>query len=170
MVFHAIPNLWRLHMVHHADLDIDVTTGLRFHPIEILISTGIKNCAVLAFGVSPAAVVAFEVLLNATAMFNHANVYMPAIADRVIRSIIVTPDMHRVHHSVIIRETNSNFGFCLSWWDRLLGTYRAQPQAGHENVTIGISHVRHPLGFRQLLVMPFSHSPGAYPINAGLKR
>lgn len=165
VMFHAVPNLWRLHMVHHADLDIDVTTGIRFHPVEILISTGIKNCAVLAFGIGPAAVVAFEVLLNATAMFNHGNVYMPAAVDRIIRAVIVTPDMHRVHHSVVIPETNSNFGFCLSWWDWLLGTYRAQPEAGHAKMTIGISHVRKPMAFGRLLAMPFTHAPGGYTIN-----
>src|SRR5215813_3533554 len=125
VLFHAVPALWRLHRMHHADLEIDVTTGARFHPIEILLSMGLKLGVVAALGAPPLAVLIFEVLLNATAMFNHSNVCMPARLDRVLRWIVVTPDMHRVHHSVRSRETNSNFGFNLPWWDRLLGTYRA---------------------------------------------
>ncbi|MEJ7590519.1 MAG: sterol desaturase family protein [Planctomycetaceae bacterium] len=142
VMFHAIPVLWRLHMVHHADLDFDVTTGLRFHTLEILLSAFIKLAVIVVLGPSAVAVVVFEVLLNATAMFNHSNVRMTAWQDRLLRWIVVTPDMHRVHHSVIQRETNSNFGFNLPWWDVLLGTYRSQPAEGHEKMTIGLSHLR----------------------------
>lgn len=142
VVFHAVPMLWRLHRVHHADLDFDVTTGLRFHPIEMILSMLFKLPVVVALGPPVLAVLIFEVLLNATSLFNHGNVRLPAAGDRVLRAVIVTPDMHRVHHSVIRRETNSNFGFCLSWWDRLFGTYRAQPVAGHEGMTIGIAHLQ----------------------------
>jgi len=118
VLFHSVPILWRLHMVHHADLDIDATTGLRFHPVEIIISLFIKLAAVAAFGFPAGAVILFEIILNATSMFNHSNIFLPLAADRLIRGLIVTPDMHRVHHSVIITESNSNFGFNLSWWDR----------------------------------------------------
>jgi sterol desaturase/sphingolipid hydroxylase (fatty acid hydroxylase superfamily) len=139
VLFHAVPLLWRLHRVHHADLDIDVSTGLRFHTVEILVSMLIKLAAVVLLGPPPVAVLAFEVLLNATAMFNHSNVRLPLGLDRVLRLLLVTPDMHRVHHSAVSRETNSNFGFNLPWWDLLLGTYRAQPAAGHESMTIGLA-------------------------------
>ncbi len=142
VMFHAVPALWRLHLVHHADLDFDVTTGLRFHSLEILLSALVKLAAVVVIGPSATAVVVFEVLLNATAMFNHSNVRMPVWLDRLLRWIVVTPDMHRVHHSVHRHETNSNFGFNLPWWDVLLGTYRPQPQDGHEQMTIGLAHVR----------------------------
>ena len=124
VVFHKVPLLWRLHRMHHADLDIDVTTGVRFHPIEILISLAIKIAVILALGIPVVAVILFEVLLNVTSMFNHSNVSMPAWLDRVLRLIVVTPDMHRVHHSILRHETDSNFGFNLPWWDRLFGTYR----------------------------------------------
>ena len=130
VMFHAVPVFWRLHMVHHADLDIDVTTGLRFHTLEILLSALIKLGVVLLLGPVAVAVVAFEVLLNATSMFNHSNIRMPLWCDRILRLLIVTPDMHRVHHSVVVRETNSNFGFNLPWWDYLLGTYRANRRPG----------------------------------------
>ncbi len=166
VMFHAVPALWRLHMVHHADVDFDVTTGSRFHTIEIVLSMGIKTAAVAVLGPPVVAVVIFEVLLNATSMFNHANVRLPLAADRVLRWIVVTPDMHRVHHSVTSRECNSNFGFSLPWWDRLLGTYRDQPAAGHEQMQIGLSHVqetRQPLPW--LLALPFIGSTGDYPIN-----
>ncbi|NBN80308.1 sterol desaturase family protein [Microvirga tunisiensis] len=142
VLFHFVPGLWRLHRVHHADLDIDVTTGLRFHPVEILLSMGLKLAAVAALGAPALAVLLFEVLLNACAMFNHSNIRLPARVDRVLRLVLVTPDMHRVHHSVIPRETNSNFGFSLSWWDRLLGTYIAQPAEGHEGMRIGVPQFR----------------------------
>ncbi len=167
VMFHAVPALWRLHMVHHADVDFDVTTGSRFHTIEIMLSMGIKMAAIAALGPPVVAVVIFEVLLNATSMFNHANVRLPLAADRVLRWIVVTPDMHRVHHSVKSRECNSNFGFNLPWWDRLLGTYRDQPAAGHEGMRIGVSHLqesrRQPLHW--LLALPFVAKVGGYPIN-----
>jgi sterol desaturase/sphingolipid hydroxylase (fatty acid hydroxylase superfamily) len=156
VLFHAVPALWRLHRMHHADLEFDVTTGLRFHPVEILLSMAIKLAVVAALGAPAVAVLIFEVLLNATAMFNHANIRLPAGVDRVLRWIVVTPDMHRVHHSVIPVETNSNFGFNLPWWDRLLGTYRAQPKAGHEGMTIGIEQFRTPrdLWLDRMLIQP----------------
>lgn len=142
VMFHAVPVFWRLHMVHHADLDFDVTTGLRFHPLEILLSALIKLAVVVLLGPPAIAVVIFEVLLNATSMFNHSNIKMPVGLDRLLRCIVVTPDMHRVHHSVIHRETNSNFGFNLPWWDYLLGTYRSQPQHGHEQMQVGLKAYR----------------------------
>ena len=154
-------------MVHHADLDFDVTTGLRFHPIEIILSMGIKLATVVVVGQPALAVLIFEVLLNGTAMFNHGNIRLPASIDRVLRFFVVTPDMHRVHHSVILRETNSNFGFNLPWWDRLLGTYRDQPAAGHEGMTIGLGQFRDAkrLTLPWMLALPFIGKPGKYPIN-----
>jgi len=156
VMFHAVPAFWRLHRMHHADLDIDVTTGARFHPVEILLSMGIKLAVVAALGAPAVAVLLFEVLLNATAMFNHANLRLPPGLDRVLRWVVVTPDMHRVHHSIVARETNSNFGFNAPWWDRLCGTYRAQPAAGHEGMTIGLSAFRDPREQRldRMLVQP----------------
>jgi sterol desaturase/sphingolipid hydroxylase (fatty acid hydroxylase superfamily) len=156
VMFHAVPALWRLHRMHHADLDIDVTTGARFHPVEILLSMVIKLATVAALGAPALAVLIFEVLLNATSMFNHSNVRMPAGLDRVLRWFLVTPDMHRVHHSIVPRETNSNFGFNAPWWDRLFGTYRAQPEAGHDGMTIGIAQFREPreLWLDRLLIQP----------------
>lgn len=165
-MFHAMPALWRLHMMHHADLDIDATTGLRFHPVEILISLLVKLGAVALLGVPAAGVVAFEVILNGMAMFNHGNVRMPLAVDAALRLLVVTPDMHRVHHSVVIRETNSNFGFNLSLWDRIFGTYRPQPAAGHLEMTIGVSHLRE-AKWRNLfwmLALPFIRQGGAYPL------
>ena len=164
---HAIPALWRLHMVHHADLDYDLTTGLRFHPIEIVISMGIKLMTVAALGPPALAVLIFEVALNATSMFNHSNIHIPIAMDRVLRLFVVTPDMHRVHHSVIIRETNSNYGFNLPWWDRLLGTYIDQPAMGHTDMVIGLSQFRDPrkLSLPRLLILPFVGDPGRVPIN-----
>jgi sterol desaturase/sphingolipid hydroxylase (fatty acid hydroxylase superfamily) len=141
-MFHAVPALWRLHRMHHADLDIDLTTGARFHPVEIALSMLIKFAAIAALGVPAAAVLLFEVLLNATSMFNHANVRIPAALEPVLRWLVVTPDMHRVHHSIERDEANSNFGFNLPIWDRIFGTYRAQPRAGHEAMTIGIAEFR----------------------------
>jgi sterol desaturase/sphingolipid hydroxylase (fatty acid hydroxylase superfamily) len=166
VLLHAVPALWRLHLVHHADQDFDATTGLRFHPIEVLVSFAIKGAGVLALGAPALAVLAFEVLLNATSLFNHGNVRLPAALDRVLRWIVVTPDMHRVHHSVEVRETNSNFGFNLPWWDRLLGTYRASPRAGHEGMTIGIEQRQSgaPDGLVELIAMPFATAPGEYPL------
>jgi sterol desaturase/sphingolipid hydroxylase (fatty acid hydroxylase superfamily) len=155
--FHHNPALWRLHLVHHVDLDIDVTTGARFHPVEILLSMGLKMGLVALLGTPVAAVVAFEVLLNASSMFNHANVRLAAPIDRLLRLAVVTPDMHRVHHSVVPRETGSNFGFNLPWWDRLFGTYRPQPAAGHAGMQIGLPWFRDPraVGFGLLLKLPF---------------
>ncbi len=141
-MFHAIPALWRLHRMHHADLDMDVTTGARFHPVEIALSMLIKFAMVAALGIPAAAVLVFEVLLNASSMFNHSNVRIPLRVEKALRWLVVTPDMHRVHHSIERDETNSNFGFTFSFWDRLLGTYRAQPRAGHDSMTIGISDFR----------------------------
>lgn len=142
VMFHAVPGLWRLHRMHHADLDFDATTGLRFHPVEILISMGIKLTVVAALGPPAVAVLLFEIILNGTALFNHANIDFPRPVDRILRWVVVTPDMHRVHHSVDPRETNSNFGFNLPWWDRLLGTYVAQPAKGHKGMEIGIEQFR----------------------------
>ena len=169
VMFHAVPALWRLHRMHHADLDVDVTTGARFHPIEILLSMGIKLAVVAALGAPPLAVLIFEVLLNATSMFNHGNVRIAGKLDRTLRWFVVTPDMHRVHHSVLPRETNSNFGFNLPWWDRLLGTYRAQPAAGHQAMTLGIEQFRTPrdLWLDRMLAQPFAGPVGDYPLNRG---
>jgi sterol desaturase/sphingolipid hydroxylase (fatty acid hydroxylase superfamily) len=164
VLFHAVPALWRLHRMHHADLEFDVTTGARFHPIEILLSMGIKLGVIAALGTPAVAVLVFEVLLNATSMFNHSNVRMPAWLDGIIRWIVVTPDMHRVHHSIVARETNSNFGFNLPWWDRLFGTYRGQPAAGHQAMTIGIAQFRDPAEQRldRMLTQPFREADERY--------
>ncbi|MFW8601370.1 sterol desaturase family protein [Desulfobacterota bacterium M19] len=166
LMFHATPLLWRLHMVHHADLDIDVTTGLRFHPIEIIISMLIKMAAVAALGPPVSAVLAFEIILNGTAMFNHGNISLPRFFDRFLRLLVVTPDMHRVHHSVSIRETNSNFGFSFPWWDRIFGTYRSQPALGHQGMSIGIAPFRAPeaVTLPRLLIMPFGRKMGRYSL------
>ncbi|MEA2114977.1 MAG: sterol desaturase family protein [Thermodesulfobacteriota bacterium] len=167
LMFHAVPLFWRLHMVHHADLDIDVTTGLRFHPVEIILSVFIKIATVAALGPPILAVLIFEILLNATAMFNHGNVALPTNIDRWLRLMVVTPDMHRVHHSVIIRETNSNFGFNFPWWDRLFGTYRPQPVQGHQKMTIGLSQYRNAadLGLGKVLLLPVTGNPGSYSLS-----
>jgi len=159
VLFHLVPFLWRFHLVHHADLDIDVTTGLRFHTIEIFLSLGIKAVAIVLLGAPPVAVVAFEVLLNATSMFNHSNVQLALGIDSVLRWLVVTPDMHRVHHSWHERETNSNYGFNLPWWDRLFRTYRAQPQDGHLGMTIGLKKIRDEQQAERLhwmLALPFT--------------
>ena len=167
VMFHAVPALWRLHRMHHADLEFDVTTGLRFHPVEILLSMGIKLAQVVILGPPAVAVLVFEVILNATAMFNHSNIRVPLGLDRILRLIVVTPDMHRVHHSIHPSETNSNFGFNFPWWDRLLGTYRAQPREGHEGMTIGIEQFRMPrdLWLDQMLIQPLRGPASGYPIN-----
>ena len=172
VMFHAVPALWRLHRMHHADLEFDVTTGLRFHPVEILLSMGIKLAMVMALGPPAVAVLIFEVLLNATAMFNHSNIRLPMLVDRFLRLIVVTPDMHRVHHSIIPEETNSNFGFNLPWWDRLLGTYKAQPKAGHEGMTIGIEQFRtgRDLWLDRMLVQPVKGPASGYPINREMRK
>lgn len=167
VLHHTLPTLWRLHMMHHADLDFDLTTGLRFHPIEVIISTVIKLAAVAALGVPPIAVLAFEVALNVTSMFNHSNIIIPGKVDRLLRLLVVTPDMHRVHHSVIIKETNSNFGFNLPWWDRLFSTYKDQPHKGHTDMVIGLSQFRdqRKLSLPRLLILPITGHPGIVPIN-----
>lgn len=168
VMFHAVPALWRLHRVHHADLDFDVTTGARFHPIEIILSMLIKFAVIVVIGPPVAAVIVFEVLLNGMAMFNHSNIRLPLVVDRVLRAVVVTPDMHRVHHSVEDDETNSNFGFNLSLWDRVFGTYRAQPRAGHEGMTVGIRTFRDPRQCDRLpgmLWIPFAAPVTDYAIN-----
>ncbi len=161
VVFHKVPALWRLHRVHHTDLELDVTTGTRFHFIEIILSMLIKMAAVAALGAPPLAVLLFEVLLNLTAMFNHSNLRLPGALDRALRLALVTPDFHRVHHSVLREETDSNYGFNLSLWDRLFGTYRPQPRAGHLGMTIGLPQWRDPrmLNFVRLLTLPFEETP-----------
>ena len=166
VMFHTFPLLWRLHRMHHTDLDFDVTTGSRFHPIEIILSMIIKMLIVAALGAPPVAVVIFEVLLNATAMFNHGNIRININADRILRLLVVTPDMHRVHHSVKPGETNSNYGFNFPWWDRLLGTYKAQPEDNHLKMTIGLNQFRESryLRFHWLLIQPFVGRVGEYPI------
>ena len=167
VMVHAVPALWRLHRMHHADLDFDVTTGARFHPFEILLSVALKLGTVMILGPAALAVVIFEVLLNGTSMFNHGNLRLPAGLDRALRLLVVTPDMHRVHHSDIAAETNSNFGFNFPWWDRLFGTYRAQPELGHEAMTIGLDSFRDPaeLHLHNLLLQPFKGGQGDYSIN-----
>ncbi len=168
VMFHAVPLLWRLHRVHHADLDFDATTGVRFHPVEVLLSMGIKAGAIVLTGAPAVAVLLFEVLLNATSLFNHGNVRLPGRLDRLLRLVVVTPEMHRVHHSVLPRETNSNFGFNLPWWDYLFGTYRARPAAGHEGMTIGLEQFRDERQagrLDRLLLLPFLGEEGDYPVN-----
>ncbi len=168
VMVHAIPMLWRLHRVHHADLDYDVTTGARFHPLEIILSMLIKFAAILLLGPPLSGVILFEVILNATAMFNHGNIRLPRAVDRPLRWLLVTPDMHRVHHSVEDDETNSNFGFSLSLWDRIFGTYRDQPRAGHEGMVIGIHGFRDPKQVDRLpgmLMLPFRGRISGYVIN-----
>jgi sterol desaturase/sphingolipid hydroxylase (fatty acid hydroxylase superfamily) len=168
VMVHAVPALWRLHRVHHADLDYDLTTGARFHPLEIILSMLIKFATIVVLGPSVLAVLIFEVLLNGTAMFNHGNIRLPLAVDRVLRWFVVTPDMHRVHHSIEDDETNSNFGFNLPWWDRLFGTYRDQPRAGHLGMTIGIRDFTDPRQVDRLdgmLLLPFRGEIKDYAIN-----
>ncbi|ABK43622.1 sterol desaturase-related protein [Magnetococcus marinus MC-1] len=168
VMVHAVPVLWRLHRMHHADLDDDVTTGARFHPLEIILSMLIKLAVVMVLGPPAVAVLIFEVLLNATAMFNHGNIRIPVTIDRLLRWIVVTPDMHRVHHSVHAPLTNSNFGFNLPWWDRLFGTYCAQPPEGHIEMALGLDHFRDPQqvnGLMGMLKLPFARHIGEYAIN-----
>ena len=167
IMFHAVPLLWRLHRMHHADLAFDVTTGARFHPLEIILSMLIKLMVIAALGPPAVAVLIFEVLLNALAMFNHANARLPLGVDKILRRVIVTPDMHRVHHSVIPQEANSNFGFNLAIWDRWFGTYCAQPKGGHQEMRIGISTFRteRDLALDKMLLQPFKDSVDTYSIN-----
>jgi sterol desaturase/sphingolipid hydroxylase (fatty acid hydroxylase superfamily) len=162
-VFHAVTPLWRLHMVHHADPDIDASTGIRFHPIEIALSMAIKFGAIALLGAPALAVLLFEIVLNATSMFSHANWRLPLALDQALRAVLVTPDMHRVHHSAIRRETDSNFGFNFSFWDRLCGTYRPQPEAGHDAMTIGLPQFQKQRrqNLLWMLLLPFTGSPRA---------
>ncbi|MDQ7073651.1 MAG: sterol desaturase family protein [Gammaproteobacteria bacterium] len=168
VLVHALPMLWRLHRVHHSDLDFDVTTGLRFHPLEILFSMTVKFAAIILLGPAAVAVLIFEVILNGAAMFNHSNISLPPKLDRVLRWVLVTPDMHRIHHSVEEDETNSNFGFNLPWWDRLFGTYRAQPRQGQQKMNIGLhgfESVNQCSRLHRLLLIPFSQKVGGYVLN-----
>ena len=163
-VFHFVPILWRFHMMHHSDLDLDVSSGVRFHPVEIVISTVVKGVAVMALGVAPLAVVAFEIVLNGTSLFNHSNVKIPLSIEPILRWFVVTPDMHRIHHSVDPRETNSNYGFNVSWWDRLFGTYCAEPALGQLEMKIGLEHLGPPvcLNLFMMLRFPFVATLGRY--------
>ncbi len=163
VLFHAVPILWRVHRVHHADIDVDVTTGSRFHPIEIFLSILIKFGTIGALGASPLAVLLFEALLNVGSLFNHANLRLLPWLDRALRLVVVTPDMHRVHHSASGVETNTNFGFTFPWWDHLCGTYRAQPAAGHEAMTVGLTCFRDPKYLRldRTLLQPLFDGSGS---------
>lgn len=158
LIFHKVRIFWPIHGLHHTDLDIDVTTGARFHPVEIVLSLVIKMGIIVLVGIPAWSFLVFEVLLNGTSMFNHSNVRINPKIDRLLRLFLVTPDMHRVHHSVIIREHDSNFGFNLPWWDRIFGTYRDQPKAGHADMVIGLANFRDPklLTFLRLLTLPFT--------------
>ena len=166
IMFHAAPALWRLHRMHHADQEFDVTTGVRFHPVEVLLSMVLKFAVIVSVGTPALTVLLFEIMLNATSMFSHSNVAMPLWLDRVLRWILVTPDMHRVHHSIVVRETNSNFGFNLPWWDRLFGTYRPQPEAGHEGMTLGVKQFRDASEQRldRMLTQPLREDARDYPL------
>ena len=157
VMFHYVPLLWRLHRMHHTDLDFDVTTGTRFHPIEILLSMIIKLAVIVLLGAPALAVLIFEILLNATAMFNHGNIFIPSKIDRILRLLVVTPDMHRIHHSIRMEETNSNFGFNLPWWDRLLGTYTVNPKDEQTTMIIGLDLFRDKkyLNLHWLIFQPF---------------
>jgi sterol desaturase/sphingolipid hydroxylase (fatty acid hydroxylase superfamily) len=161
VLFHALPALWRLHRVHHTDPELDVTTGVRFHPIEILLSAGFKAATVGVLGAPVVGVIVFEIVLNAGSLFSHANLRLPERTDHLLRMVVVTPDMHRVHHSVDPAETDRNFGFTLSWWDGLFGTYHAQPRLGHEAMAVGVAgfDVRDVLTLRRLLVQPLLREP-----------
>lgn len=156
VVFHHVPWLWRLHRMHHADTELDVTSGFRFHPVEIVLSVLIKGVVIVLLGIPPGAVLAFEIVLNGSSLFNHANVRLPASLERVLRWLVVTPGMHRVHHSVVMRETNSNYGFNLPWWDRLFGTYRPEAAVGEAAMMIGLDQFRDPAEQRldRLLTQP----------------
>ncbi|MDF0652852.1 MAG: hypothetical protein CV081_01080 [Nitrospira sp. LK265] len=156
-LFHIVPTFWRFHMMHHSDLDLDVTSGVRFHPVEIMLSFAVKAIAITGVGVSPLAVVIFEIVLNATSLFNHSNVAMPQELERLLRLIVVTPDVHRVHHSKDVCETNCNYGFNVPWWDRLFGTYCPQPALGHLGMNIGLEHLGPTvcLSFFGMLRFPF---------------
>lgn len=166
-MFHVLPSLWRFHRVHHADLDVDVSTGLRFHPIEIMLSAMLKIIFIVMLGAPILAVIFFEVILNLSSMFTHSNIKLNTLFERVMRWFIVTPDMHRIHHSVRENETNSNFGFNLSLWDRIFGTYLQEPEDGQMSMTIGLDHFREPecQTLKGLLLMPFNNKITGYAIN-----
>jgi sterol desaturase/sphingolipid hydroxylase (fatty acid hydroxylase superfamily) len=168
-LFHAVPALWRLHRVHHTDPELDVTTGVRFHPVEMLLSVGFKAGVVVVLGPPVVAVVLFEILLNAGSLFSHANLRLPVTVDRLLRAVFVTPDMHRVHHSADPTETNTNFGFTLSWWDRLLGTYRGQPKSGHDALAIGVEGfaASSVLSLYRLLIQPLLKEPASRRAGVG---
>lgn len=170
VVFHAVPGLWRIHRMHHSDQEFDATTGLRFHPIEILLSTLIKLTVVMAIGAPALAVLIFEVVLNAASIFNHSNVALPSRVDSILRLFLVTPDMHRVHHSTIPYETNSNYGFSVPWWDRLLGTYVAQPKLGHEGMEIGVNQfrTRRDLWLDRMLLQPIQDPASRHAVTQPL--
>ncbi|MBL4599180.1 MAG: sterol desaturase family protein, partial [Rhizobiaceae bacterium] len=154
---HKVPIFWRIHRMHHSDIDIDVTTAIRFHPVEIILSMFWKYLIVLALGAPAASVLVFEIVLNGGALFNHANFKLPLSIDKVLRLLIVTPDMHRVHHSIIRKETDSNYGFNLSIWDRMFGTYIDQPSKGHDEMTIGLKEWQDekPARLDWILMVPF---------------
>jgi sterol desaturase/sphingolipid hydroxylase (fatty acid hydroxylase superfamily) len=159
-MFHKLPVFWRIHRMHHTDIDLDVSSGIRFHPLEMTVSMLIKLAAVCLIGPTPLSVLVFEIMLNASSMFNHANLHIPEKVDRWLRLVLVTPDMHRVHHSVLPLETDSNYGFNLPWWDRLFGSYRSQPRDGHQQMQIGLKEFRNPeeMGLKELLLLPFANS------------
>ncbi|VAW20607.1 Fatty acid hydroxylase family (carotene hydroxylase/sterol desaturase) [hydrothermal vent metagenome] len=161
LITHKIPLLWRLHRVHHSDVEMDATTAIRFHPVEIIFSVFVKSAAILLLGPAAIVVVIFEALVNGSAIFNHANFSLPPMADRLIRLLLVTPDMHRVHHSVHVRETDSNYGFALSIWDRIFGTYIAQPKDGHDKMVIGLNQWQDeaPNRWSWALALPFYNPP-----------
>jgi len=157
ILMHKWPLLWRLHQVHHTDLEFDATTAVRFHPFEIMLSMAYKVCWILLLGAEPVAVIAFEIILNGAATFNHSNVDIPLALDRALRRLIITPDMHRIHHSPRRAETDSNYGFSISLWDRVCGTYVADPQEPQSRMAIGLAAYRKPaeLSFLKLLRLPF---------------
>ncbi len=167
LLFHAVPALWRVHRVHHADLDIDVSTGVRFHPIQMMLSVSIKSIVILLLGPPALSVLTFEVLSHAITLFNHGNVRIPAALDRVLRWFVVTPDMHRIHHSIHIAETDSNFGFVLPWWDRMFGTYRAEPAGGQVRMVVGIESFRtdRDLWLDRLVLNPVVDERGSQPMS-----
>lgn len=167
LLFHAVPALWRVHRVHHADIDIDVSTGVRFHPIQMMLSVIIKSIVILLLGPPALSVLTFEVLSHAITLFNHGNVRIPPSLDRVLRWLVVTPDMHRIHHSIHIAETDSNFGFVLPWWDRMFGTYRAEPAAGQVRMVVGIESFRtdRDLWLDRLVLNPVVDERGSQPMS-----
>lgn len=162
VAFHRVPILWQIHRVHHADHDLDASSGLRFHPIEIAISLLIKSLAVLALGASPESVILFEVILNSCAIFNHSNLKLPQNIDQLLRLLLVTPDMHRVHHSIHRDETRCNYGFNIPWWDRMFHTYKAQPREPHEKMQLGVPEFpdsQQTISILSMLLIPFKDRP-----------